>query len=251
MAIDQLTFFANNSQTNGSIPLVGESPPPCQHVRVGLLKDSSLMGTFSLPPPDIPNLVAFINMISSCLIPSNPWIVPNASNVDTFGDRMPLSPFEIEYEAIYSACLTHSRDYGSSSDPFSSTFSTDESIMEIMMSDDVSWDDSHHRSSLPKTFEDNLGDIYSPNIVEISTDSLSIHDINSKKNFRIFKRLFLLIFRLNPKLSKMYILVHLVLPMRSRSIKPFSRNFMMFLPGQMKRCQALIPISLYMKSKHI
>lgn len=29
------------------------------------------------------------------------------SNVDTFGDRMPLNPTELEYEAIYSACSTN------------------------------------------------------------------------------------------------------------------------------------------------
>lgn len=43
VSIDQLTLFATNSEVTGSIPLVGETPHPYQHVRVGLLKDSSLI----------------------------------------------------------------------------------------------------------------------------------------------------------------------------------------------------------------
>jgi len=160
--------------TTRSIPLAGESPQYYQHVGVVLVKDSSLMGTFSPPPHDIPNLVAFINMISSCTTPSNPWMVPNTSNVDTFSDRMSLSPVEIGYEAIYSACLAHfafpssiylvdySQYYGSYFDHFSDTFSTNESIMEIMISNDASWNNNHHCSSLPKASNDSLGDIYSP-----------------------------------------------------------------------------------------
>lgn len=46
LAIDQLTFFASNSNVTGSVPLVGEALHSYQHVGFGLLKDSSLMGTF-------------------------------------------------------------------------------------------------------------------------------------------------------------------------------------------------------------
>lgn len=48
--IDQLTFLPDNSQVNGSIPLIYGSSPSLQNIRVGLLKDPSLMGTFSLSP---------------------------------------------------------------------------------------------------------------------------------------------------------------------------------------------------------
>lgn len=54
LAINQLIFFFQYSQITKIIPLMGESSHSYQHVRVGLLKDSSLMGTFSLPPPKIP-----------------------------------------------------------------------------------------------------------------------------------------------------------------------------------------------------
>ena len=47
--IDQLGFFASSSQDNGSIMLVHGSLISLQNVGVGLFKDPSLMGTFTLP----------------------------------------------------------------------------------------------------------------------------------------------------------------------------------------------------------
>jgi len=71
------------------VPLVGETLHPYQHVRVGVLKDSPLMGTFSLPLPLLPDSspsIAYINIISSSTIPTNPCIVPDETNIDSFGD---------------------------------------------------------------------------------------------------------------------------------------------------------------------
>ena len=49
--INQLTFFLNNSQATGSIPLIHGNSQSLQNVGVGLLKDPSFMDTFSLPSP--------------------------------------------------------------------------------------------------------------------------------------------------------------------------------------------------------
>ena len=49
--IDQQTFLPNSSQVTGSIPMIHGSSQSLQNIVVGLLKDPSLMGTFSLPPP--------------------------------------------------------------------------------------------------------------------------------------------------------------------------------------------------------
>jgi len=103
VSLDQLTFFSTYSQVIGSIPLVAESLQPYQHVGIGLLKDSYLMGNFTLPPPDISNLVASIDIISSSTIQVDPWIVLDSSNIESFGDHMSLNTIEFEYEAIYSA----------------------------------------------------------------------------------------------------------------------------------------------------
>lgn len=85
---------------------------------------------------------------------------------------MELSPIEQYYEATYSPCATycdpsslinwfhHSLGYGTLSDPFSHTFSTDVRIIKIMMLNDAPWEDHHHRSSFSDSFEDNINEIY-------------------------------------------------------------------------------------------
>ena len=58
----------NNSQAIGSIQLIHGSSQSPQNVGVGFLKDPSLMGTFSLPPPSNLAKVATVgtcHMISS------------------------------------------------------------------------------------------------------------------------------------------------------------------------------------------
>jgi len=66
--IDQLAFFANSLQATGSIPLIHGHSQSLQNVGVGLLKDPSLMGDFTLPSPSGFAKVARVetcNMISS------------------------------------------------------------------------------------------------------------------------------------------------------------------------------------------
>jgi hypothetical protein len=72
---------------------------------VGLLKYSTLMRTFPIPPPDVPSpFVTSINMISTivCETPEScdPWIVPNPGDFLHYNDNMPLSPVEFSYQAI-------------------------------------------------------------------------------------------------------------------------------------------------------
>lgn len=195
LAIDKLTIFPYDSHVTISFPLVGETLHSYQHVGVGLMKDSSLMGTFSLPPPpllDSSSLLTYINMISSSTILTDPWVVPDEANIHSFGDRISLSPIELDYEAIYLACLAYSFSsinwvdrslyYGTSYGTFSHTSPIDESIMEITMLDYAFWNVHHHHSSLPDSIEDNLSDVYLPNIVETFTSSFSIHEVDSEKN---------------------------------------------------------------------
>jgi hypothetical protein len=69
VTVDQLAFFNSDTRT-GNVPFIAKTPPGYENVGVDLLKDSSLMGTFPIPPP--PDIlcpsVASINMISSCLM---------------------------------------------------------------------------------------------------------------------------------------------------------------------------------------
>jgi hypothetical protein len=63
--VDQLAFFHSDARTD-NVPFIAKTPPGYENVGVGLLKDSSLMGTFPIPPPDVPHpFVASINMIST------------------------------------------------------------------------------------------------------------------------------------------------------------------------------------------
>jgi hypothetical protein len=107
VTIDQLAFFNSDTRT-GNVPFISKTPPGYENVGVGLLKDSSLMGTFPIPPPDVPcSSVASINMISTVPheLPASqdPWIVPDLGDHLHFSNAMPLSPVESAYQAIQSA----------------------------------------------------------------------------------------------------------------------------------------------------
>jgi hypothetical protein len=151
ITIDQLSFF--NADTHiGNVPFITKTPPGYENVGVSLLKDSSLMGTFPIPPPpDLPRpFIVSINMISivphELPVSSDPWIVPDLADHVRFGNVMPLSPVESSYQAIQSATPTTSSLDELSPDPFRVIFPTDEMIMSIM--EDTPWDDGHHHSIL-------------------------------------------------------------------------------------------------------
>jgi hypothetical protein len=151
VTVDQLAFF-NADTRMGNVPFIANTPPGYENVGVGLLKDSSLMGTFPIPPPsNIPSpSVASINMISTVPrelpVSADPWIVPDPGDHVHFGDVMPLSPVESAYQAIQSANPLTSSCEELSPDPFHVVFPTNEMIMSVL--DDNPWDDGHHRSIL-------------------------------------------------------------------------------------------------------
>ena len=56
------------------------------------------MGTFPFPPINASSSTATIHMISSeTIVNDDPWIIPSEFEIDSFGDVMPLSPYEISY----------------------------------------------------------------------------------------------------------------------------------------------------------
>jgi hypothetical protein len=65
-----------------NIPFLGDHKVTYESVGVGLLKDSSFMGTFPTPLPPTTHHIATVNMISTMdyqsLESSNPWIVPSS-----------------------------------------------------------------------------------------------------------------------------------------------------------------------------
>jgi hypothetical protein len=188
VTIDQLAFFHADTHT-GNMSFIAKTPLGYENVGVGLLKDSSLMGTFPIPPPpDIPRpSVASINMISTVPhelpVSADPWIVPDPRDHVRFGDVMPLSPVESAYQAIQSETLTTSSLEELSPNSFHVIFPTDEMIMSIL--DDTPWDDGHHRSILfleQQTLKNYQWILTPSTVVVISTVLQSTRDVFAEGN---------------------------------------------------------------------
>jgi hypothetical protein len=103
VTIDQLDYCIPHTTPSrkNNVLLVGYSQVTYDSVGVGLLKDSTLMGTFPLPSPNLTNPISLINMISSMVPQSlrylNPWFVPSLSDLELFSDTIPLRPTEASY----------------------------------------------------------------------------------------------------------------------------------------------------------
>jgi hypothetical protein len=104
VVVDQLDFFNSDSHTR-NVPFISKTPSSYENVGVGILKDSTLMGMFPIPPPDIPPpFVTSIKMISTSVRESpesyDPWIVPNSNEYLRYSDKIPLSMVESSYQDI-------------------------------------------------------------------------------------------------------------------------------------------------------
>jgi hypothetical protein len=204
VTIDQLdlcTFDARAHVTN-NIPFLGDHKVTYESVGVGLLKYSSLMGTFPTPLPPTTHHIATVNMILTMayqsLESSDPWIVPSPMEFDVLGDTMPLSLVEATYVAIQSASPSLENPHllapnaylipswldtlSSAIDYISHIFPSEESIMEMLSIDDIPWDDNHHRSSFLLPLEEIHKDIHyvfppdvtnSPQFPILAQDTLS------------------------------------------------------------------------------
>jgi hypothetical protein len=143
------------------------------------------MGTFPIPPPDVPHpFVTSINMISTSVhgTPASydPWMVPNPDDHLRYGNEMPLSPVESAYQAIQSATPSTPSLGDLSPDPFRVIFPMDEMIMSVMSMEDTPWDDGHHRSILfleQHTIEGYQWISTPSTVVIISTIPESTHDL--------------------------------------------------------------------------
>jgi hypothetical protein len=109
VTVDQLDFCTTDARApaTNNIPFLGDHKITYESVGVGLLKDSSLMGTFPTPLPPTTHHIATVDMISTAayqsLESSDPWIVPCPLEFDALGDTVPLSPAEPSYVSIQSA----------------------------------------------------------------------------------------------------------------------------------------------------
>jgi hypothetical protein len=181
--VNQLVFSNSDSHTS-NVPFIAKTPSDYENVGVGLLKDSTLMGKFPIPPPDIPPFVILINMISTTVGETSesydPWIVPSSDDCLYYDNRIPLSPVELAYQDIQSETHSPHSLLDTSPDPFHVVFHTDEIIMKIMSIEYTPWDDGNHRSILflePETIE-GYQRISNPSIVAtISSVPKTTHDV--------------------------------------------------------------------------
>lgn len=75
--VDQFPYYSLDPNSTGSISFVGKRISPYENIGLGLLKDSSLVGTFAMPPLNFPSNFVVVNMITLRTIQSpDPWIVP-------------------------------------------------------------------------------------------------------------------------------------------------------------------------------
>jgi hypothetical protein len=135
ITVDQLAFF-NLDMHTGNISFIAK-PRRYENVSVGLLKNSSLMGTFPIPPLNVPHpSVTSINMISTSIhetpVSHDPWLVTNLGDDLRYSDEMPFSPVEFAYQAIQSATPSTPSLGDLSPDPFRIIFPMDEMIMSVM-----------------------------------------------------------------------------------------------------------------------
>jgi hypothetical protein len=201
--IDQLDFCTPDARiaANNNIPFLGDHPVTYESIGVGLLKYSSLMGTFPTPLPPIAHHISTVNMISTfpyqSLESSDPWIVPSPLEFDVLGDTMPLIPAEATYIAIQYSSPSPNTSHSLAPDTYSvpswlyslsfvvnyisHIFPSDESIMEMLSIDDLPWDDNHHQSSFLPPLEEiqDIQSVFPPDVTEalqsliLMTDTLS------------------------------------------------------------------------------
>lgn len=101
-----------------------------------------------------------INMLSS--IPheqTDPWILPAPSDIDTYGEKMSLSPAQLAYQAIQCASKSPINLVSAngttippiaalSFDPLNQVLMMYEAIREITRLEEKPWEDSHHHMSI-------------------------------------------------------------------------------------------------------
>jgi hypothetical protein len=169
VTVDQLDFCMTDARVpaTNNIPFLGDHKITYESVGVGLLKYSSLMGTFPTPFPPTTHHIATVDMISTAayqsLGSSDPWIVPHPLGFDALGDTVPLSLAETSYISTQSASPSSDDQHllapdvssmqswlfslSFAIDYISPTFPSDESIPEMFRIDKLPRDNNFHRSS--------------------------------------------------------------------------------------------------------
>jgi len=79
-----------------------------------------------------------------------------------------------------SVWIDRSREYGTSSDPWSHVHSTEKGIIQSMMIGETPWEDHYHRSHLPNYQEDYSSDLNHPSVFDFLSNTVKA--VNSENN---------------------------------------------------------------------
>ena len=268
--IDQLSYYSSDPASTDSIQHIGKLTSHYKDVRVGLLKDLDLLGTFSLPTPNVQLPIANINMITSSTMSfDDPWIVPPESDFDSFNGPMPLSPFELAYQNVqsFSDTLSTSSDLVNMInqesfsilslvstpilDPTKQIFHTDEHIREFLSIDELPWEDLHHRSSFLPVFyhfKNDFSSIFTTNYVKEPQNPHS--HIDFELNLENISTTVPLDISVKPGIIEN---IHIGASCTTDEIKAYKALFQEFhdiSPGHMKKFQELICRLFFMKLRH-
>jgi len=123
---------------------------------------------------------------------TDPWILPAPSDIDTYGEQMPLLPAKLAYQAIQSAFdspVTLVTANGTISppimapfDPLNQVLPKDEVIREIMSLEEQAWEDLHNHVAISDSDMMPL-QILSHNAPEIiSSPYMTIQTLDSEGN---------------------------------------------------------------------
>lgn len=133
----------------------------------------------------------------------DPWVIPSPNLADTWGDITSLSLVEINYVEIVFALdsvptnhtvLSASLDVYSQSpwlgsldspDPFTETFPSNESMMEVKSPEEAPWNDTHHCSSFflgPKVMSNCLEIFSSHFLTQPLQMPIMTHEFRSEGN---------------------------------------------------------------------
>jgi hypothetical protein len=196
--LDYYTIDARAPATN-NIPFLGDHKITYESIGVGLVKDSSLMGTFPTPLPLTTHHIATVNMISTANYKSSKssdsWIIPRSLEFDALGDIVPLVPTKTSYVSTpfaspssddrhlltpnVSSMQSWLSSLSSAIDYISSIFPSDESIPEMLHIDKLPWDNNCHISSFLPPHEEIQEDIHSispPDVDFLSSPMVSTSD---------------------------------------------------------------------------
>jgi hypothetical protein len=278
VTIDQLSFSHPDPSSGAStVPMIDNPQPDIVNIGVGLCPP--LMGTFDYPPP--PDDIKFVSnqpkveifQVSSFRMTyfHDPWTLPSPSSMmegtGHHGMAMPLSMVEVVYSIVQQASAdpdptpaqeldpisepTWARGSLADTDSLDLVLPSDEAIIEAMTSLDKPWDDLHHRSYfLPELRRIEAGEFTLTMTGDRSCpiNPLAMHAVYAEGNMEAITEMIPIDISRTPGIMENVLVGADFSPEEIRIYTDLFKEFVTFLLGLMRKCQASIQELSNMKS---